>query len=137
MTNADRLAQAALSLVGTPFRMHGRDPVTGLDCVGLVAVALARIGRAVIAPSDYRLRGGNLAQFDGWALASGFGRWEDVASGQPGDVLLCEVSAQQFHAVIDAGGLFVHAHIALGRVIAHPPPLPWPVQRRWCLQEKG
>ncbi len=37
--NAD-LAAAALNLIGTPFRLHGRDPATGLDCVGLVAEAM-------------------------------------------------------------------------------------------------
>lgn len=137
MSDADRLALAALTLVGTPFRMHGRDPGTGLDCVGVVAVALARIGRAANVPADYRLRGGNLARFDGWASASGLKPQERGAPGLAGDVLLCEVGTQQFHVVIETDALLVHAHIGLGRVIAHPPPLPWPVQRRWRLQEKG
>ena len=39
------LAEAALGLLGVPFRLHGRDPATGLDCVGLVAEALRRAGR--------------------------------------------------------------------------------------------
>ena len=38
------LAIAAGELVGSPFRLQGRDPAHGLDCIGLVLVSLARIG---------------------------------------------------------------------------------------------
>ena len=41
------LALAAESYVGASFRLHGRDPITGFDCLGLVLVALAEIGRPV------------------------------------------------------------------------------------------
>lgn len=50
------LAAAAASFVGAPFRLHGRDPARGLDCVGLVAAALAATGRPARAPSGYRMR---------------------------------------------------------------------------------
>ena len=54
------LAAAAESLVGTRFRLHGRDPDTGLDCVGLLAASLAAIGRAAPLPNGYRLRARSL-----------------------------------------------------------------------------
>ena len=136
MSEGARLAQAALTLVGAPFRMHGRDPATGLDCVGVVAAAFARIGRPIDAPDGYRLRGGSLARFDNWALACGLHPVDATGQSQVGDVLLCEVTAHQFHVMIDAGDRLVHANIALARVVASPTPAHWPVRRRWRLQEK-
>jgi hypothetical protein len=53
--NAD-LAAAALNLIGTPFRLHGRDPARGLDCVGLVAEAMRRAGFHPVPPGGYGLR---------------------------------------------------------------------------------
>ena len=49
------LAAAAESLVGTRFRLHGRDPDTGLDCVGLLAASLAA-KEAATAPPAKRTR---------------------------------------------------------------------------------
>ena len=36
----EALATAAEQLIGIPFRLHGRNPETGLDCVGVVAAAV-------------------------------------------------------------------------------------------------
>ncbi|MAF61282.1 MAG: hypothetical protein CL680_07445 [Blastomonas sp.] len=135
MDDGHRLAPAALDLVGCPFRLHGRDPATGLDCVGLVAASLERIGRGVDAPCDYRLSGGCLDRFDGWAAMCGLDRVAQNAPGAPGDVLLCEPGVGQFHVLVDGDALLVHAHIGLGRVVAAPSPSPWPVRRRWRLQQ--
>ena len=43
--SGEALAEAAVAFAGTRFRLHGRDPETGLDCIGLLAAALTRIGR--------------------------------------------------------------------------------------------
>jgi hypothetical protein len=51
-----RLAAAADDLVGCRFRLRGRDPATGLDCVGVAAVALARCGGLAVVPQDYQMR---------------------------------------------------------------------------------
>ena len=129
------LAEAALDLVGIPFRLHGRDPATGLDCVGVVAAAFDRIGHTVDAPADYRLRGGCPERFDCWATACGLASTGEDAEPGMGDVLLCEPGIRQFHVVVDCGALLVHAHLGLGRVVAMPAPSPWPVRRRWRLQQ--
>lgn len=135
MKDGYRLAAAARALVGSPFRMHGRDPTTGLDCVGVAVAALGHIGRPAPVPCDYRLRGGSLAQFDGWASACGLERMEEFAVPAPGDILLCEAMPQQFHVMVDCGDVLVHAHVSLGRVVASPSPMPCPVRRRWRLVE--
>lgn len=128
------LAEAAQGLVGCAFRFHGRDPATGLDCVGVLSAALERIGRGVEAPMDYRLRGGCLQRFDGWASACGLREIDGVGPDRPGDILLCEPSPGQFHVMIVGVNQLVHAHVGLGRVVASPLPVPWPIRRRWQIQ---
>ncbi|MGB3625580.1 MAG: hypothetical protein WA989_07125, partial [Henriciella sp.] len=49
-------AGAARALIGTPFRLHGRDPASGIDCVGLVHCALLAIGRRPPPLPHYTLR---------------------------------------------------------------------------------
>jgi cell wall-associated NlpC family hydrolase len=56
----ERVAAAALALVGTPFRLHGRDPLTGLDCVGLAACALTMAGLTTQPPRRYALRNASI-----------------------------------------------------------------------------
>jgi cell wall-associated NlpC family hydrolase len=126
------LAAAAERFVGTPFRLHGRDAARGLDCVGLVTVALAEIGRPAHAPLGYRLRQAGVDRFLGAVARSGLA---DAASPlAPGDVLLVRPGPAQHHLVIAAAaGGFVHAHAGLGRVVLTPAPLDWPIDRHWRL----
>lgn len=133
----ERLGEAALALVSAPFRMHGRNAETGLDCVGVAVAALALTGRVVAPPANYRLRGGCLDRFDQWAAECGL---QAVASRQlsaPGDVLLCAPAPHQYHVMIDAGQVLVHAHAGLRRVVAEPPLVTWPVVRRWRLDGRS
>ncbi len=126
------IADRALALIGTPFRLHGRSVDAGLDCVGVVAhcIALAGSGREV--PIGYRLRGDHegliCAYFDGprfRAICGDIFQAGDVAAAQPG--------ARQFHlAVITQFGA-VHAHMGLGRVVLTRLPLPWPITGHWRL----
>ncbi len=118
MSGGERVWRAALALVGTPFRFHGHDPSTGLDCVGLVVAAHRAAGVVPVAvPSDYRVR-----DMDGGAVgtmlaAAGLVRVDDAAVG---DVVLCAVGHRQVHLVIAGDGAFVHAHAGLRRVVLMP-----------------
>jgi cell wall-associated NlpC family hydrolase len=126
------LAAAAESLIGVPFKLHGRDPRRGLDCVGFVAAALAVSGRTVRAPAGYRLRHCEIDGYLPLADAAGFVAAEGPT--QPGDILLTRPAPAQFHLMMAAmGGAFLHAHAGLGRVVASPAPLRWPVERHWRL----
>lgn len=124
------LAEAALELIGVPFRLHGRDRVTGLDCVGLVAEALKRCGRSITPPHGYAMRALDVAPM--LALASSCGL---VEADQNGAVVLARVHPLQPHLLITVPGGFVHAHAGLGRVTMLPQPLPWPVICQWNLAE--
>lgn len=60
------LAEAALSLVGTRFRLHGRVAETGLDCVGLVAAAMR--GRDILPARHRGIRCAMSQSRIGWAM---------------------------------------------------------------------
>lgn len=134
--SATRLAfaAAAKSFVGTPFRFRGRDPAGGLDCVGLVAAALAAIGRQAAPLPGYTMRQSDYAAQIAGAAAAGFVETEGAPIA--GDLLLVRPGPAQVHLlVVGARGNLIHAHAGLGRVVATPPPCPWPVERHWRLQE--
>jgi len=116
------LAEAAAALAGQPWQLHGRDPATGLDCIGLLAAALDRIGQPVSLPTGYPLR---LTRLDGWLPdPAGLGFAPTHGSSQPGDVVLLQLGPAQIHLAIaapDAG--WIHAHAGLRKVV-HQPALP-------------
>lgn len=110
------LADAAADLVGVRFRLHGRDPASGLDCVGLVGAALAATGRSVALPCDYTLKMRSLARFAG--LASHLGLCPAERDVCVGDILLLCVGPCQFHmGIVGPKGCFIHAHAGLRRVV--------------------
>lgn len=131
-----RLGQAAADFVGTPFRLHGRDPVTGVDCVGLVLLSLRSIGIGLTSIPTYALRQIGCEFPEAFIEQAGFVR----ASGttQPGDLLLTRPGPAQLHLLIAGmGNCAIHAHAGLGRVVATPTPLPWPIVRKWRFSESG
>ena len=85
VTSAMRFAKAAEELVGTPFRLHGRTPAAGVDCVGLVACALKHggvpCGGAVDPPGGYGLRNRSIDRLLHLAADNGFAAIELSLSG--------------------------------------------------------
>lgn len=128
---AQLFAEAAAGLVGCPFRLHGRDPATGLDCVGLIAAALEGAGMMARLPTGYRLRAAtapDLAQ-----IAGEHGFVPISGTVEAGDILLTRPAAAQLHFAIAGPGRdqFVEAHAGLGRVVIRPGPLSGPVIQHW------
>ena len=132
MTGSD-LASAARDLVGCRFRLHGRDPASGLDCIGVLGAALAAAGRPVTLPSGYPLR---LARLDSWLpdiATCGFITAEGPAIA--GDVILLQPSTGQVHLALAAdGGGWVHAHAGLRRVVLTPALPQGPILHHWRLR---
>ena len=127
------LAEAAERFVGAAFRLHGRDPVTGIDCVGLVLLAMAEIGRPVRLPLSYALRNLEPEQFLQLPATAGFVEPEE-AELKDGDVVAFAPGPAQLHlAIIAPGGGIIHAHAGLRRVVRTPFPLPWTIIRHWRL----
>ena len=133
--SAAAFAAAAEALAGAPFRLHGRDPATGLDCIGLIVAALSACGRTPALPNGYRLSQRMLPDLTAFAAANHFAETREPT--RAGDVLLLRVGPAQVHfAIALARDRFVHAHAGLGRVALGEPPLPWPILRRWRLSEE-
>lgn len=116
------IVERAKALVGTPFRPQGRDPSTGLDCIGLV-LEVFDIPREGVR-RDYRLRGCHQQE-----LEEQLSRWfvRRSGGGVAGDVLLCCLAATQTHLAIHCGGTFVHADAGLRKVAETPGPPRWPI----------
>ena len=113
-----QFAAAAESLLGAPFRLGGRDPATGVDCVGLVACAL----RAE-APEGYALRNSGIERHLAFVARAGF----VPAAGPlaPGDLILARPGpARMGDLPPDAGPIWVqpwdlgyNPHSAVDRAI--------------------
>jgi hypothetical protein len=131
-TRSDRVAAAALAVVGARFRLHGRNPREGLDCVGLVAHALAQGGwRGREVPTGYALRGGDPARVAALLdamLARGAGE-------AAGDILLAVPGPGQLHLAIRTARGIVHADAQMRRVVERPGPVPWPLIGAWRMGE--
>lgn len=111
--------QAARGLVGVRFRLHGRDPATGLDCIGLVAVSLRKIGVSPDIPVGYALRNSSISSWLTLASRSGL-KMADLPI-EPGDVLLSKPGPQQHHIMIaETTSSAIHAHAGLRRVVCQP-----------------
>jgi hypothetical protein len=116
---ARQLVEEARSMIGCPFILHGRNPLTGLDCVGLVAACLTRIGREPLIPSGYRLRNSSLGKWLECAEGSGLGRVHGCRF--PGDVILVSPAAGQHHLLIqECADRAIHAHAGLRKVVSQP-----------------
>lgn len=122
---AGAVERAASRAVGTRFRLHGRG-ADGLDCVGLVALALRAGGYAGEVPTGYSLRGGDWRFLDRMLVR--------VAEAEPGDVLLMAAGPGQVHLGIRTAGGFVHADASLRRVVERPGMPPWPLIGVWRME---
>ena len=136
MAGGRQLLEAARALVGVPFHLGGMSREGGVDCVGLVVLALRAVGRDAGPLPPYRLRQTTLTGFAPALARSGL---RDVAEAlQPGDVLALRPSPSQLHlAIAGEGGTLVHAHAGLRRVVHGPRPAEWPLLRSWRLAPSG
>ena len=111
-----RLAAAAEALVGAPFRLHGRDPATGLDCVGVVTAALSAIGRQAKEPQGYGLRNRSIARLLALAEVNGFAETcEPIAVG---DLLLVRPGPAQHHLLLATGRNRFSAFWSMARTLS-------------------
>ncbi|QPQ56256.1 peptidoglycan endopeptidase [Allosphingosinicella flava] len=126
----DKVAARARRLVGVRFRPQGRSVETGLDCIGLAALAV----RAKDVRRDYALRGGTAEElFAGFRAAN----MRPVKASIPGDVLVLRPGVAQLHLAIVTNGGFVHADAGARRVVETPGRPDWPVIAVWRKRARG
>lgn len=120
----EAIVARARALLGTRFRPQGRSAADGLDCVGLVALAID----ARDAPCDYALRGGSARRLAEALAAAGLTPVTNMAAG---DVLVLAPGRGQLHLGLFTGTGLVHGDAGLRRVVERPLPLPWPLLGIW------
>ncbi|MEL6413739.1 MAG: NlpC/P60 family protein [Pseudomonadota bacterium] len=132
MTQRQRLADTAGGYLGVPFRLHGRDPRIGLDCVGLVAVCLEEVGARPLVPTGYALRNRSIESWLNCADRSSLA--PATGAAEAGDILLLRPGPHQHHLAIDpCDGSIIHAHAGLRRVVRQPFNRSTRVLARWQL----
>jgi murein DD-endopeptidase / murein LD-carboxypeptidase len=122
----EEVIASARRCVGARFRAQGRDPRTGLDCVGVAAVALDKD----VPPARYGLRGDHGRMIAQVADAMGL-RPIFPGETQWGDLLIVEAGPGQVHMVILTSVGFIHADARLRKVVEVPGRPPWPVLAVW------
>ncbi|HEY4548168.1 MAG TPA: NlpC/P60 family protein [Pedomonas sp.] len=126
-TRGEEIAAAARGCVGTPFRLHGRVPGRGLDCVGLVAHVGRSLGLIGHDETGYGLSGSGARLEAGLARAglvrvnaeAGRDQAGQDQAGQVGDVLLFDLGRGLLHVAVRSEHGIIHAHRGLGRVVEH------------------
>jgi len=118
------IVAAARACVGARFRLHGRAIATGLDCVGVAALAY---GQERV-PAGYALRGVRVDGVMAAIEAAGFVR---VQAPRPADLLLLAPGPYQHHLAVLTDRGIVHADAGLRRVVETPGALHWPLIGAW------
>lgn len=131
MSASERAVAAVQGAVGARFRLHGRDPAYGLDCIGVGALALRAVGYEGEIPGGYVLRH---TETIGFVALIDAGAMTHVDDPMPGDLMLCASGPAQFHVAVKVPGGFVHADAMLRRVVERPGMPPWPLVAAWRLE---
>jgi cell wall-associated NlpC family hydrolase len=114
MTQTQRMIAAARACLDTPFHHQGRKSGIGLDCIGLIVVALRAAGCAVRDREDYGLRP------DGRSLVRALEEHGAVLVEriEVGDVLVFRYDHQPQHvALATSSDTMIHSFAPAGRVV--------------------
>jgi cell wall-associated NlpC family hydrolase len=117
MGRAEAFVRAARTCVGARFRLQGRDPRFGLDCIGVVVWAAQAVGIRVCDQNDYSLsddpaRLTNALQAMGW-------RVKPTRACALGDIGVFESAGALRHLGVLTPDTLIHADIGLRRVVEH------------------
>jgi murein DD-endopeptidase / murein LD-carboxypeptidase len=112
---APNFVAAARACLGSRFRLQGRHPDTGLDCIGLVVWSAQQCGMVVPDAQDYLLSD-NPARLDAGLLAAPIESIDsaDLASG---DIVRLLSHGQPLHLAICGDGTLIHADVRCRKVV--------------------
>lgn len=132
IARAAAVVARARALIGVRFRPQGRCAASGVDCIGLAAIAGGIPMECV--RGDYGLREGDPATLAGAFAACGLRRIRPAVAG-PGDLLVARAGFSQLHVVVLTDEGFVHADAGLRRVVEVPGSVGWPVVSAWRMAQ--
>jgi cell wall-associated NlpC family hydrolase len=113
----DQFLAAAHNCVGARFRLQGRDPAYGLDCVGLISYCAKLAGLPVADRLDYDVTT-DPTILSAHLIQSGF-RKKTEGMLEPGDVVLLSFFGTPNHAAISSTSGIIHADMRLRKVVHH------------------
>lgn len=135
-TQPEAFAIASSECVGVRYRLYGRDPAFGLDCVGLVLHALGQSGGKVPDAPPYGLRNTHYNYVKSLAGLAGFETVQDNL--RRGDCLCVIPGSAQLHLLVALSpDLLVHADAARRAIVKLAGPVPWPVLYHLRFIERG
>lgn len=102
--------------IGVPFRHQGRNPSTGLDCIGLAVRVLVDLGFTLPDITNYD-REPN-PQMMGAAIEPHLSRIDEIDI-LPGCVLWMKFIREPMHIAIVTDVGMIHAYGTVGRVVEH------------------
>lgn len=113
------LDERARDYLGIPYRHQGRNPAIGIDCVGLLVLALGDDPATAIDPPAYSAEPHD-GELEGY-LSAAFGA--PVADIQPGDIAAIRYGGPIRHIAIVGDGphglTLIHTARNIGRVVEH------------------
>jgi murein DD-endopeptidase / murein LD-carboxypeptidase len=112
---APEFVAAARTCLGARFRLQGRHPDTGLDCIGLVVWSARQCGIIVPDAHDYLLSD-NPARLDAGLLAAPIFPI-DTADLASGDLVRLLSHGQPLHLAIYGESSLIHADIRCRKVV--------------------
>ena len=108
---------AARQCLGVRFRLQGRNPATGLDCIGLMLWSASAAGLSIADQNDYVLHD-DPGRLDAALAASPFIR-AGTGAPQAGDIARFEHAGLALHLGIITPATLIHADARLRRVVEH------------------
>lgn len=111
------ISSYAHELLGVPFKHQGRNPAVGIDCAGLVSIALTRAG---VPHSDVKGYGRNP---DGVTLKKHLAaqtNMREIGFPEAGCIILFRIKHDPQHVAVWDGELLIHAYSTAGCVTTNP-----------------
>lgn len=116
MMKRQEIVDAARKYIGVKWKHQGRNPASGLDCLGLIVQVAKDIGLEPYDPVDYSKRP------DGQRLIAELNaQLKQTVDYQAGDILLMRMGANPQHlAIVNETGGIIHSYAEIRKVVEHP-----------------
>lgn len=123
MTIANDIVAEARKMLGTPFHHQGRNPVSGVDCAGLVYCVAEAVGAERADAKGYPT---NVSTTDVEAVLASCCDSIELEDAQPGDILTFKIprcGTKHMAILTDVG--MIHAWLTARRVMEHAMTRSW------------